>query len=110
MIATNDVRGTRTIANGIIFPQSATLRSSSVNVWNSPAGGAQAGDDSCDTVTISEDTVALTLGDVSGHGAAAAEMMAAMRASMLRTIHELCVPSARPVRKTYCAMASAAST
>ena len=46
------------------------------------AGGAQASGDWCEVIAISEQAVALTVGDVSGHGEAVAGTMAAMRASV----------------------------
>ena len=62
-------------------------------VWSRSAGSARAGGDWCDAVAISEDTIAFTVGDVSGHGDAVAGAMAVMRASILRGIQDIRVPS-----------------
>lgn len=62
-------------------------------VWRRSAGRARAGGDWCDVVSIAEDTVAFTVGDVSGHGASVARTMSAMRALVLRGIEEIRVPS-----------------
>lgn len=64
-----------------------------VSAWSSPAGGARAGGDWCDVIRISEHDVALTVGDVSGHGDAAAAMMTVMRAAVLSALDRLRVPS-----------------
>jgi serine phosphatase RsbU (regulator of sigma subunit) len=64
-----------------------------VTAWSRSAGGARAGGDWCDAVAISEDIIAVTVGDVSGHGAPVAKTMAAMRASVLGTINDTPVPS-----------------
>lgn len=72
---------------------SATRIGASVTLWSSPADGAQAGGDWCDVVTISDESVAFTVGDVLGHGEAIAGTMAAIRASVLRAIHDIHVPS-----------------
>jgi serine phosphatase RsbU (regulator of sigma subunit) len=50
---------------------------------NSPAGGARRGGDWCDAFAISDDRVGLTIGDVSGHGEAAAETMEILRTTVL---------------------------
>ena len=57
-----------------------------VSIWSLPVGGAPAGGDWCDSVTISDEIVALTVGDVSGHGKAVAVTMAAMHACVKRAI------------------------
>lgn len=87
-----DVYGMPTMETRTISPAD-TLSDTSVSNWVSPAGGAEAGGDWCDVVTISEEMVALTIGDVSGHGAAVAGTMAAMRAAVLRSIYDIRVPS-----------------
>jgi serine phosphatase RsbU (regulator of sigma subunit) len=65
-----------------------------VSAWNSPAAGARAGGDWCDVIRLSEHEVAITVGDVSGHGDAAAGMMTVIRASVLRALEHVRVPSA----------------
>jgi serine phosphatase RsbU (regulator of sigma subunit) len=62
-------------------------------VFNSPAGSARYGGDWCEVLTISEEAIALTIGDVSGHGEAAAETMEMMRAAVLSNILENPHPS-----------------
>jgi serine phosphatase RsbU (regulator of sigma subunit) len=64
-----------------------------VTVWRSPAGTARIGGDWCDVVPISDEAVALTVGDVSGHGEAVAGTMATIRASVLHAIRRVCIPS-----------------
>ena len=65
----------------------------SVSTWNSRADGSKAGGDWCDVIAISAETIALTIGDVSGHGTAAATAMNDMRSAVLRAIRDLHVPS-----------------
>jgi serine phosphatase RsbU (regulator of sigma subunit) len=65
----------------------------SVTVWRSPAGTARAGGDWCDVVPVSDEAVALTVGDVSGHGEAVAGTMATMRAAVLQSLHRIRDPS-----------------
>lgn len=60
----------------------------------SPAGRAKAGGDWCEVLELSEEAVALVLGDVAGHGQAVAEKMERMRASLLQAIRNDGVPSA----------------
>jgi serine phosphatase RsbU (regulator of sigma subunit) len=59
-----------------------------VSLFNSPAGSARYGGDWCDVFAISDDAIALTIGDVSGHGEPVAEQMEIMRAAVLSSIHE----------------------
>lgn len=61
--------------------------------WNSPAEGVKAGGDWCAAIELSADTLALTIGDVSGHGLSVAEPMRAMRSSILGAMQETQVPS-----------------
>jgi serine phosphatase RsbU (regulator of sigma subunit) len=77
-----------------VFPAQISARfEATVTAWSRSAGGARAGGDWCDAFAISEDTIAVTVGDVSGHGAPVAKTMAAMRASVLRTLHDTRAPS-----------------
>ena len=62
-------------------------------VWRRSAGSARASGDWYDAVAISEDTIAFTAGDLSGHGDAVAGVMAVMQASILRGIQDIRVPS-----------------
>jgi serine phosphatase RsbU (regulator of sigma subunit) len=64
-----------------------------VTLWSSPAGGAKGGGDWCDVVTLSDGYVALTVGDVAGHGEPVAGTMATIRDSVLRAIHKVHRPS-----------------
>jgi len=64
-----------------------------VSHWRSAAGNSSAGGDWCETVVLSDDLVALTIGDVMGHGAPVAASMNVMRAAMLRGIAEGRLPS-----------------
>jgi serine phosphatase RsbU (regulator of sigma subunit) len=75
------------------LPPADGLFGASTSIWKSAAGGARAGGDWCEVVTISDELLALTIGDVSGHGAGVAETMAAMRTSVLHAIRDIRVPS-----------------
>jgi serine phosphatase RsbU (regulator of sigma subunit) len=78
------------IAEGV---RSTAAFDTDLSVWNSPSGAAQCGGDWCDAFVLSEHVTALTIGDVSGHGETAAGAMAAMRATVLRAVHEIRIPS-----------------
>lgn len=64
-----------------------------VSLWNSPAGNGRYGGDWSDVLVISEDSIALTIGDVSGHGESAAQTMEIMRAAVLSSLLENPLPS-----------------
>jgi serine phosphatase RsbU (regulator of sigma subunit) len=64
-----------------------------VDLWSSPADGALRGGDWCEAFALSNDSVALTIGDVCGHGEAAADTMEAMRTGVFLAIHESRTPS-----------------
>jgi serine phosphatase RsbU (regulator of sigma subunit) len=64
-----------------------------VNLWSSPADGALRGGDWCEAFPLTNESVALTIGDVCGHGEAAADLMEAMRTGVFRAIHEYRTPS-----------------
>ncbi|MGA2759709.1 MAG: PP2C family protein-serine/threonine phosphatase [Candidatus Cybelea sp.] len=64
-----------------------------VTFMNSPAGSAPYGGDWCEALAISEDAIAVTIGDVSGHGESAAAAMEIMRASVLSSIRKNPHPS-----------------
>ena len=91
MIA-NNTPAAATVQNLVTAPVDAAVHLN-FTVWSRPAGSARAGGDWCDAVAISEDTIAFTVGDVSGHGDAAAGAMAVVRASILRGIQDIRVPS-----------------
>jgi serine phosphatase RsbU (regulator of sigma subunit) len=69
------------------------VSSTGVSIWSSSAGGASEGGDWCEAIDISSEVVALTIGDIAGHGDAVAEKMAAVRASVLHAIEYLRAPS-----------------
>jgi serine phosphatase RsbU (regulator of sigma subunit) len=64
-----------------------------VSVYRSAANGARAGGDWCEIRSISDETFALTIGDVAGHGKAVADTMAIMRAAIMCAIDDTRVPS-----------------
>ncbi len=74
--------------------QAAAALDSSVSVCSSSADPACPGGDWCAVVAISDEVVALTVGDVSGHGRAPTGTMAVLRNAVLRAIHDVRVPSA----------------
>ena len=61
--------------------------------WVSPAGDAQAGGDWCDVVQVSDGAFTVSIGDVSGHGAAVAKSMTAIRSSILQAMRDIRRPS-----------------
>ncbi len=65
----------------------------SVTVWISPADNARDGGDWCETVPLSEHEIALTIGDVSGHGEPVAGTKRALQAAVLRALSTLRDPS-----------------
>ena len=65
-----------------------------ITIWSLPAGDAPAGGDWCEAVEISEDLVALTVGDVSGHGKGVAPTMAAVHVRVMRAIQHMRDPVA----------------
>jgi serine phosphatase RsbU (regulator of sigma subunit) len=69
-------------------------RPHATSIWTSPADGALLGGDWSDIIPISENVIALSIGDVSGHGAAVADTMLAMRASVLDAIRHGIDPAA----------------
>jgi serine phosphatase RsbU (regulator of sigma subunit) len=64
-----------------------------VSTCSLPAGGVSVGGDWCAEIALSEHAIALTVGDVSGHGEAVAGAMATMRDCVLQTLREVRVPS-----------------
>jgi serine phosphatase RsbU (regulator of sigma subunit) len=75
------------------FDARATGFDARVTVWNSPSGAARAGGDWCDAVALSDSALALTIGDVSGHGEGVAQTMAVVRTAVLGAIREIRTPS-----------------
>jgi serine phosphatase RsbU (regulator of sigma subunit) len=69
------------------------LACASVDMWTSPASGARDGGDWCDTVSLSERELALTVGDVSGHGDAVAGIKSTIRRSVLHEMQRTRLPS-----------------
>lgn len=68
-------------------------RGTNVTRWTSPAGGSPDGGDWCEAIAVSVKTLALTIGDVAGHGSPVASRMAAMRASIIQAMADIAVPS-----------------
>jgi serine phosphatase RsbU (regulator of sigma subunit) len=66
---------------------------SGLSAWISPAAGAAEGGDWADAILRSDGTIALTIGDVSGHGAAVAEIMQSVRTSVLHALRFVRDPS-----------------
>lgn len=64
-----------------------------VNLLNSPANGARCGGDWCDAFALGPDHVAISIGDVSGHGEAVAEAMDVVRSAVAGSIYEGFTPS-----------------
>ena len=64
-----------------------------VTIWSSGADGALAGGDWCDVITVSEEAIAFTVGDVAGHGAEVADTMAAIRAAVVQAMSEIHDPA-----------------
>src|SRR5579862_9076344 len=64
-----------------------------LNLLNSPAGGARRGGDWCDAFALARDCIAISIGDVSGHGDAAAETMRLMRSAVACAIYDGIAPS-----------------
>jgi len=75
-------------ANGhrIELPHAVVMTDTYISAWMSPAGGAEAGGDWCEVVAVSEDIIALTVGDVAGHGSAVQHMMASVRDALVGAI------------------------
>jgi serine phosphatase RsbU (regulator of sigma subunit) len=75
------------------IPESEGPSHESLSVWTANAEGALAGGDWCAIVPLSPYTVALTVGDVAGHGLAASEGLAIMHAAILSALTRTSVPS-----------------
>jgi serine phosphatase RsbU (regulator of sigma subunit) len=65
----------------------------SFSIWSTPANGESAGGDWCAIVPISEHAVALSIGDVAGHGLTAAAELRIMHAAILSALAGTRVPS-----------------
>jgi serine phosphatase RsbU (regulator of sigma subunit) len=63
------------------------------DVSNSPADDARLGGDWCDAFATSDDKIALTIGDVVGHGESAAGTMEIMRETIFLAMHDSADPS-----------------
>jgi serine phosphatase RsbU (regulator of sigma subunit) len=64
-----------------------------VTRWVSPAGSAQAGGDWCEVLALSDDVIALTVGDVAGHGESVCPIMDFIRSSVVAALPETPSPS-----------------
>ena len=78
--------------SAIQTPQPAN-REPAISAWFSAADGAAEGGDWCDAVVRSDGIIALTIGDVSGHGAPVAESMRAVRTVVLDALRFVRDPS-----------------
>jgi serine phosphatase RsbU (regulator of sigma subunit) len=65
-----------------------------VTISNTPIGDAPFGGDWCDALELSEDVMALTVGDVSGHGTPVASTMTALHAALMSALRDTCDPAA----------------
>ncbi len=61
--------------------------------WNSAAGQALAGGDWCEVFAISEEVIAATVGDVSGHGEPVADTSAFMCSVIGKAVRQIGNPS-----------------
>jgi len=83
-----DASGTR-----FEFPH-ALMADTYISAWISPAGDVDAGGDWCEVVAVSDDVVALTVGDVAGHGSEVQHIMAAVRDALVAAIAVTHAPAA----------------
>jgi serine phosphatase RsbU (regulator of sigma subunit) len=67
---------------------SADVLETEITRWSSPAGRAVSGGDWCDAFRLSDHVLALTVGDVSGHGEAASGTMHFLRAAIVKAIRD----------------------
>jgi serine phosphatase RsbU (regulator of sigma subunit) len=74
-------------------PHIRPMLEANVTIWSSPAAGAKDGGDWCEAVVISDDLIALTVGDVAGHGEKVAGTKETMRSSLLWAIQDIRAPS-----------------
>jgi serine phosphatase RsbU (regulator of sigma subunit) len=81
------------LRTGVATAVERTTAHDTFSVWSENAGGERSGGDWCIIVPLSEHFVALSIGDVAGHGRAATGTMAIVRASILAAIEETRVPS-----------------
>jgi len=63
------------------------------SVWSEPAAGAGAGGDWCEVLPLADGAIALTIGDVCGHGPDAAPDRALVYAAVARALDATHVPS-----------------
>jgi serine phosphatase RsbU (regulator of sigma subunit) len=87
------VRDTVTSIEGSAPRATANALDWNVNLLNLPADGARRGGDWCDTFPISDEAVALTIGDVSGHGELVAETMETLRSAVFLAMRDTADPS-----------------
>jgi len=84
---------TRHSSSGTRYAPNRPMLEANVSIWGTPAEGAKAGGDWCEAVVISDEVIALTVGDVAGHGESVAATMEAMRSSVLWAIQDIRAPS-----------------
>lgn len=64
-----------------------------MNLFNSPAGGVPYGGDWCDAFPIGPECIAISIGDVAGHGEPAAQTMRLLRSAVAGTMYAGFTPS-----------------
>ncbi len=79
--------------DGNLRPRDNGAVDTRVTVWNCPQGDARAGGDWSDAFLTADHTVALTIGDVSGHGEQVAATMSVVRSAIMRALHGIKVPA-----------------
>jgi serine phosphatase RsbU (regulator of sigma subunit) len=84
-------RTSATIASAPVVRKTAA--DARVATYVSPAGGVPVGGDWCEVLPLSDRVLALTIGDVAGHGEASSPLMTVVRAAVLAAIRNGHVPS-----------------
>lgn len=64
-----------------------SFRGVKVSAWNQPAGGGVRGGDWCEAFPVSDNAIAISIGDVCGHGAAAFGEMLLIRETIRRQFY-----------------------
>lgn len=72
----------------------AEMTDTHISAWISTADDAAAGGDWCEAITVSEEVVALTVGDVAGHGGGVRHIMEATRDALIGAIEATTEPAA----------------
>jgi len=65
-----------------------------ISAWVSPADNDVAGGDWCEVIGVSDDVVAVTVGDVAGHGSAVQHIMTAVRDALVAAVARTHAPAA----------------